>query len=112
MTSKFNIQSNLMRMRDALASKDLGLIELECNELLYILENKFAFSPAEDRVFALVVDGFTNRKIAEDLMVTEKTVKFHLSSIFKKTGVKNRAEMIVLYWKEKLASAQKDQKAS
>lgn len=112
MTSNLNIQSNLIRLRNVLASKDLELIELECNELLYILEIKLAFSPAEDRVFALVADGFTNRKIAEDLMVTEKTVKFHLNRIFKKTGVKNRAELIVLYWKEKLASASKDQKAS
>ena len=36
----------------------------------------------------------SNKAIASDLCVCEKTVKFHLTSIFKKLGVTSRAELI------------------
>lgn len=41
-------------------------------------------------VLRLLVDGATNEEIAARLCVTEKTVKTHLSSIFRKFGVPNR----------------------
>jgi DNA-binding NarL/FixJ family response regulator len=44
----------------------------------------------EVEVLALVAAGWTNATIAEGVSVTEQTVKFHLSNIFKKIGVTNR----------------------
>lgn len=45
----------------------------------------------EGAVLALVADGLTNRQIAERLGITEKTATNHLTHIFTKIGVENRA---------------------
>lgn len=43
-------------------------------------------------VLKLLVDGATNDEIAHRLFVTEKTVKTHLSGVFRKLGVSNRTQ--------------------
>jgi DNA-binding NarL/FixJ family response regulator len=52
-----------------------------------------ALTPREREVVALVADGGTNTEIAAQLWVSEQTVKFHLSNIYRKLGVSNRTEM-------------------
>jgi len=49
----------------------------------------------EVRVLKLVASGKTNKEIAKKLFVSEKTVKNHLNHVFKKLGVKNRAQAVV-----------------
>lgn len=49
-------------------------------------------SPQEERVLALVADGRTNREIGEELFISEKTVKNHLSHILAKLEVSRRAQ--------------------
>jgi len=46
-------------------------------------------------VAVLVSKALTNREIGERLYISEKTVKFHVTSIFKKMNVKSRAQLIV-----------------
>ena len=46
----------------------------------------------EREILLLVADGLTNAKIGRELWVTEQTVKFHLSNIYRKLGVANRTE--------------------
>jgi len=48
-------------------------------------------SERELEVLRLVAQGRTNREIAETLVLSEKTVARHLTNIFAKTGVENRA---------------------
>jgi sigma-54 dependent transcriptional regulator, acetoin dehydrogenase operon transcriptional activator AcoR len=48
---------------------------------------------AEQGVAELVVDGFTNKQIAERLFISAYTVDSHLRSIFKKLGVSSRLEL-------------------
>ena len=48
-------------------------------------------SRREEEVAALVAAGRTNRQIAEELFLSEKTVETHLSRIFAKLGVSSRA---------------------
>jgi len=43
----------------------------------------------------LVRKGLRNRDIAEQLGVTEGTVKVYLHSVFEKTGVVNRTELAI-----------------
>ncbi|MEH1013137.1 AAA family ATPase [Micromonospora sp. CPCC 206060] len=45
----------------------------------------------ERQVAALVSQGLTNRRVAQELFVTEKTVEMHLANIFAKLGVSSRA---------------------
>lgn len=43
-------------------------------------------------ILRLVAEGMSNLEIANRLFVTEQTVKFHLSNIYRKLGVANRTE--------------------
>ena len=46
----------------------------------------------ELEILQLAASGNSNRRIAERLWVTEQTVKFHLSNVYRKLGVSNRTE--------------------
>jgi DNA-binding NarL/FixJ family response regulator len=46
----------------------------------------------ELEILRLVASGASNRGIAKRLWVTEQTVKFHLSNVYRKLGVANRTE--------------------
>ena len=52
-------------------------------------------SNREAEVAELVSKGLSNKEVANRLFVTEKTVKFHLTNIYKKMNVKSRAQLIV-----------------
>jgi LuxR family transcriptional regulator, positive regulator of biofilm formation len=52
-------------------------------------------SRREAEVASIVAKGKSNKEVATDLFVTEKTVKFHLTNIYKKMQVKSRAQLIV-----------------
>ena len=49
-------------------------------------------SPRETEVLSLVARGMSNRLIARNLFISEKTVKNHLYSIFRKIGVTDRTK--------------------
>jgi DNA-binding CsgD family transcriptional regulator len=50
-------------------------------------------SPAERRVAALVAQGRTNREVAAELFLGERTVETHLSRVYAKLGVRSRTEL-------------------
>ena len=56
-------------------------------------------SPREREVFALLLDGMPNKLIARRLEISEKTVKSHLTSIFRQIGVTDRVQAIL--WAER-----------
>ena len=49
-------------------------------------------TPRELEILLLVASGASNGLIARQLWVTEQTVKFHLSNVYRKLGVANRTE--------------------
>jgi DNA-binding NarL/FixJ family response regulator len=51
-----------------------------------------ALTRREREILALVAEGHSNRELAKMLWVTEQTVKFHLSNIYRKLDVSNRTE--------------------
>ena len=53
-------------------------------------------TPRELEVLALISEGLHNSEIAGRLFVTERTVKFHVSSILAKLGADNRTEAVAL----------------
>jgi DNA-binding NarL/FixJ family response regulator len=44
-------------------------------------------------IVTCIVDGYTNKEIAERFAISEQTVKHHLTAIFEKLGVGNRVEL-------------------
>jgi len=51
-----------------------------------------SLTPRELEVLQLVASGSSNGEIAQTLWVTEQTVKFHLSNVYRKLDVGNRTE--------------------
>ena len=49
-------------------------------------------TPRELEILRLVAEGHSNSQLAQLLWVTEQTVKFHLSNIYRKLNVANRTE--------------------
>lgn len=60
----------------------------------------------ERDVLTLLVQGARNEEIATGLFVTEKTVKTHLSAIFRKLGVTNRTQAATKAIRDGLATAE------
>lgn len=63
-------------------------------------------SRREIDVLRAVARGLTNSKIADELFITEQTVKNHVSSIFGKLGVDTRVEAVLYAIRHGLASAE------
>ncbi len=59
-------------------------------------------TPREFDILHLVVDGLTNKEIAEKLVLSENTVKIHLRNILEKLHLKNRIQAAVYAVREGL----------
>jgi DNA-binding NarL/FixJ family response regulator len=72
----------------------------EVHELRISLENTpisdHDLSPREMEVLSLAAKGLTNKEIAYRLGISERTVQFHMNSIFNKTATSSRTEAVAL----------------
>ncbi|WP_208853213.1 helix-turn-helix domain-containing protein [Streptomyces albofaciens] len=50
----------------------------------------------ERQILVLISQGHSNRSVARELGISEKTVKNHLSALFTKAGVSDRTQAVVL----------------
>jgi len=64
-------------------------------DLIAIRRRIGELSPAQRTVLVALADGRSNKAIAHDLDITEATVKAHLTGIFRKLGVSNRAQALI-----------------
>lgn len=60
------------------------------------MERVAGLTPRENQVLALVGGGFSNAEIASRLVLTQATVKGHMTSIMLKLGARNRVEAALL----------------
>jgi len=77
------------------------LASSQAEQLLRLLP--VGLTQSEAKVLQLVAEGKSNRQIAEELGISEKTVANHLSHIFGKTASENRAAAAAFAIRHKLA---------
>lgn len=56
----------------------------------------------EKEVLVCLVEGLSNKEIGERLFISDKTVKIHVSKIFKKLNVKSRSQVLIYAVQNKL----------
>jgi DNA-binding CsgD family transcriptional regulator len=64
-----------------------------------------ALTDRERTILEAVAAGMTTAAISKDLWVSEHTVKFHLTNIYRKLGVANRAAAVRYAFENGLAAA-------
>ncbi|MGN7296706.1 response regulator [Ferdinandcohnia sp. SAFN-114] len=60
----------------------------------------------EMEVLQCLVEGMSNKEIADRLFISDKTVKIHVSKIFKKFDVKSRSQVVIYAVQNKLVPMQ------
>jgi DNA-binding NarL/FixJ family response regulator len=63
-------------------------------------------SRREQEVLDSLLENLSNKEIASKLNIAERTVKFHVSNLLNKFGVRRRADLILLTFQRRLASTQ------
>ena len=52
-------------------------------------------TPREKEIFDLLIDNYNTKEISEELKISEKTVRNHISNVMQKLGVNGRASAVV-----------------
>lgn len=68
----------------------------------HVKEKESVLTEREKEVLVCLVEGLSNKEIGEKLFISEKTVKIHVSKIFKKLNVKSRSQAVIHAVQEKL----------
>jgi DNA-binding NarL/FixJ family response regulator len=68
-------------------------------DLGHAISSPMDLRPREREIMGLIADGLSNRQIAARLVITEKTVKNHICSIYQRFGVSDRSQA-VSRWRE------------
>ena len=61
-------------------------------------------TPSEQKVLEALTRGLSNKEIARELWLTEQTVKFHLTRIYRRLGVANRTEAVRCAYQKRLVA--------
>lgn len=61
-----------------------------------LMDKISSLTPQQYKVLNMLNDGLLNKQIAYELDVSEATIKAHMTAIFRKLGVKNRTQAVIL----------------
>ena len=67
-------------------------------------DRKSLLTKREYEILTLIADGLNNKEIANTLFISEKTVKNHVSNIFKKIKVNDRTQAAIYAYRNKIKS--------
>ncbi len=77
--------------------EELGAIALERNKLKQAASDLLAnLTQREQEIATLVGNGENNKQIAQRLSISERTVKAHLSEVFRKLNIEDRLKLALL----------------
>ena len=64
----------------------------------FLLHFKDSLTPRETEIADLIIQGLTNKEIAEVLVISENTLKTHIRKLYSKFGVASRIEFMHLFY--------------
>jgi DNA-binding CsgD family transcriptional regulator len=65
---------------------------------LAAVARRWALTPRQSAVLALVAQGESNRTVAGHLGCSEKTIELHVSALLAKTRCTNRSQLVASFW--------------
>lgn len=78
-----------------LLHSETSVIELNNGQnILQEITKRYALTPREAEVLKLTLEGQSAEEMAQNLCITQRTVRAHIGSVLKKTGAKNRLQLI------------------
>jgi len=92
LTKPFRAQELLEAVRQALSCADE--LRKQRADTLQFRERLGALTPRERQVFVLVVAGFLNKQIADELGTTEMTIKVHRGRVMRKMQAASLADLV------------------
>ena len=75
-------------------------VAMDINEALDLVKQKYDLTKREVEILKEIYEGKTNTQIAEELFISESTVKAHIYNTFRKMNVKNRVEAVCIVREE------------
>ena len=77
--------------------KTIKSLVLKKRNEIHDINQSLGLSKRESEVVYFLFCGMTNRDMGKKMIVTEKTIKFHLSNIYKRLNVSNRLNLLLDY---------------
>ncbi|WP_265618024.1 helix-turn-helix domain-containing protein [Alteromonas aquimaris] len=74
------------------------MLDNQCNKSM---EDKLSqLSKRELQVAHKIMEGLPNKRIASQLYISERTVKFHCANIYRKLEIRDRAALMAAYFRQ------------
>jgi len=92
-----SVLSNYNTLNQPIQDTSISNIQRDLQEIKKLLlqeKEKVFLTPDERRVLELLCEGLTNKEIGNEMFVSQRRVEQHITSMFRKSGVGNRTELV------------------
>ena len=97
--------AGLERGEAAITRKTAAQLMSGFQSLTQQTENLDQLTKREIQLLRWMAEGYSNKAIAEQLFISENTVKYHIRNIFQKLEVQNRTEAVTYALREGIISS-------